>query len=660
MTFDCLRAWIPLKMINQLFRWRWYFGITLFGLLVLFKVHGVSLASWNDIIKDTTDDYRYLTVGVDRGIRSDEYAVSLPLVMAQCNHPDFFPRVNDRCNGTGMDMFICTPPCPVWNWTVIGQAGNWGYFLFGVERGMSWNWFLRYLIGFLFAFEFFLIWLDDDRPLALTAALAVTLGAPTQWWTTTVPYLNLFFFASLVFMKNLFIWRRTGWKLCAAFGLLVSISSFVFSNYPPFQLIYGMILILLSIEMVRVFNPMSRSRRLSFALLGFVFLLVFALCVYFAVVHAETIQRILNSSYPGKRVETGGSFRVFLSFQGWKLLSLFTPIRTSSFWNQCFVSVYFVPLIAFWGIVLKCRRKLFQVSFVFVPLLVLGGLTLVWMVLSWPLLVARGTLFYIVPPRRMAVVSSLLFLVLIFKLFKFCEQKNKVVKWLEIGGVCLLTVSFFIVSFLSDRRLLGYFVDTNWIRGVSMFLIAVSLLLVISIGLLRVNRRFFLGGYLAVSLLSGVYVHPLSIGVSPLKDKQLAEKVRSIEKKYGSGLWGCNTFTSAQFLIANGFRCLNGIQQVGNPSLWRTIDPEDEYQSIWNRYSHVLLNTRGDSEPTFELLRGDVFEAYCNKSDLDALGIDYLIWSGSKLREPWFEYLGRVRRHFIYKVSDESALSCDK
>lgn len=352
------------KMTRCLFNWRWYLGLGLFALLVLFKVHGVSLASWDGIVQDTTESYSYPTIGINRTIRSDEYAVSVPLVMAQCNHPSFFPCINERCNGTGMDMFIATPPNPVWDWTVVGQAPNWGYFIFGFERGLSWNWFLRYLIGFLFAFEFFLLWLHGDRPLAFTAALAVTLGSPSQWWTTTVPYLQLFFFASLVFAFKLFAWKSPRLKVLAGVGLLISLCSFSFSFYPPFQVLYGVTLLLFGAEMICLARRQFNESGCRFAWI--VLILTVAMLAwewgYFFSIHKETLLMITGSAYPGSRVFSGGSLRQFLEMQTWKFLCLFTPIRDTAFSNVCGISVFFVPMVALAYTVVRSGRKFFQIS----------------------------------------------------------------------------------------------------------------------------------------------------------------------------------------------------------------------------------------------------------------------------------------------------------
>ena len=205
-----------------------------FAVLVAGKFHGYSTGAWDEHVRDTLPSYSRPVLGSDRQIRSDEWCVSTPQVLAQCASPDFFPRVNRRVGG-GTDMFVATPCNPVWDWTAPGQFHNWGFFLFGAERGLAWNWWCRFLGLPLFAFLFFLGWLGRDGLLAATAALAVTLGAPTQWWDTTLPYLLLYFFAGLVFLRAV-VSPETGTaaRALSALGLFVSLASYAFAGYPPF------------------------------------------------------------------------------------------------------------------------------------------------------------------------------------------------------------------------------------------------------------------------------------------------------------------------------------------------------------------------------------------------------------------------------------------
>ena len=454
-----IRALAAVRMlVSRLFVWRWHLGLVLFALLVLLKVHGVSLESWNTIVQDITPSYRYPSIGVNRPIRSDEYAVSVPLVMAQCAHPGFFPRINERCGGTGMDMFISTPPTPVWDWTVVGQAANWGYFLFGFEHGLSWNWWLRYLLGFLFALEFFVIWLDGDRALAFVGALAVTLGAPTQWWTTTVPYLNLFFFASLVFLNKLFSWQQIAARLAAGMGLVVSLCSFSFSFYPPFQFLYGVALLLLGAEMVWLACRAAdqRIRACSWLVLALAALALAVEGCYFLSVHQETLSRMVASSYPGARCCLGGSLRKHLDMQAWKFVSLFTSIRAVDFRNACVISVFFVPMVPFACAAIRTGRVLVRESPVAVLLAGWAIVMQMWMAFSWPEKLARLSFFSQIKVERTAVVSSFLLLLLVFKVAQVAMRDKRACHKAVVAGSLVISYSLLATSLLLNPALRDY------------------------------------------------------------------------------------------------------------------------------------------------------------------------------------------------------------
>ena len=202
----------------------------LFALLVLLGVHGSSICEWNRVFKSQGDQSSFFSAGHSRGIRVDDWCVSQPFIFAQCKSEDFFPQKNNRVNG-GMDMFLQTPCAPVWDWTALGQIHNWGYFIFGANRGTAWSWWIRYLGLPFFAYFFFLIWCRGDRALSIVGALAVTLGAPTQWWDTTIPYHLLYFFAILAMVQVVSAARRLLWIALGGLGLLACVLSYLFVMY---------------------------------------------------------------------------------------------------------------------------------------------------------------------------------------------------------------------------------------------------------------------------------------------------------------------------------------------------------------------------------------------------------------------------------------------
>lgn len=635
-----------------LLRWRWVLGLGAFAVLVFMRAHGVSLDFWDHAVKDTTPDYRYWSIGKDRPIRSDEYVVSLPMVMAQCGHPGFFPRVNERINGTGMDMFVTTPPCPVWDWTVIGQAANWGYFLFGFERGLSWNWWIRYLLLFLFALEFFLIWLRDDAPLAFAGALAVTLGSPTQWWMTTVPYIELFFFASLVFLHKLFSWRSLWAQMSAGIGLLVSLSSFGFSFYPPFQLLYLAIMLPLAFAMVRHERCFSLRRPAPWVALGAVLVALGGVWWYFLATHWETLREIADSAYPGARIFVGGSLRQFFGTQTWKLINLFTPWRNVTFSNACEISVFFAPMIALFVVVAHAWRVLKREMSALLILAVLGLMMLGWTAFRWPEWLARATLLSHIGPHRMVMVASFLFLLMTFKVFSVCEKRGVTVGWLATALALSCSLAALVSSLMSAPQLLGYYLNRRPGLGILMLIVGGTLLVATSFALMRTQRRCFMASYVAVALLSGALVHPFSIGASPLRDKQLAVRIHDVIAEHGDGLWLCNDPYVAQFAGAHGARVLNGVHQAPNPGLWRAIDPDGRYQNAWRRYAHFSARIVPHCDVRAEVKRQTNSQVtwYLDRQAVERLNVKYLLWAGGKVREPWVDYIGRVRLNFIYEV----------
>lgn len=279
---------------------------------------------------------------------------------------------------------------------------------------------------------------------------------------------------------------------------------------------------------------------------------------------------------------------------------------------------------------------------------------LAWTLLQWSTDLARVTLFSRIGIGQVAVVSSFLFLLLTFKSVCCWGKQERIA---EMGSVflCLaLSLSALVVSFVLNPQLLDYFAGTNIIRGLPMLVLGVVLFAAISIGLLRHNRKLFIGAYGGVALLTGAFVNPLSIGVSPLRDKQLAEAVQDVIREHGDGQWLCNRSLVAQFLVAHGAHCVNGVQQVANAELWRKIDPSGTYETTWDRYAHVSVklvsagNVRAKVRPN----TNSQLTWFLDQNAIRALDVKYLVWSDEKIQEPWVEYLGRVRHHFIYKVSD--------
>lgn len=638
--------------------------LVLFAVLVCAKIHGFSIGAWDsrDFVPDTIPSYSRRVFGTDRTIRADEWSVSTPLAIAQCASPDFFPRINRRVGG-GTDMFLSTPCNPVWDWTVPGQFHNWGFFLFGAERGLAWNWWCRYLGIPFFAYLFFLGWLGRDRLLAATAAIAVALGAPTQWWDTTMPYILLYFFASLVFLRSLFDSSLgPARKAAAAAGLFVALCSYSFAGYPVWELLLLPPLLALCRETIRSENRKADggtcpSRNHPVWLLAAVLALVAAEFGYYASVHAGTIRIIAGSAYPGGRFCTGGSLPNFLRHIGLDVVSVFLPYEdfrpdpaTFAETNACRAARFFVPGTALLALLLFRRRRAIRFGVSDAVLAAWGAATVLWSALPFPRWFAKATGFWMVPAHRAEVAAGFVFLLLAFRAFSRAKPPpGHRFSFAVTVAAAASTVA--LASILIPAGTTAFFATP---AGAGFLAAGIALVAAISYGLAARDRRFFCGGYLVLSLVGGLTVHPLSRGLSPLWDKELSALVRDVDARE-PGRWMANVSPTGNFLLAQGLDCHPGTQQYADPGFWRVLDPDGSRERKWNRYAHRVIDVTHDEPSRIESPTTDSVRFSVNERQLRELGIRHLVWSGKKLREPWLKYEGRSRLHFVYTVLPEEA-----
>lgn len=637
---------------------RWVVPVCLlvFMLLVAGKIHGFSIGCWDGVgFSPTRSSFQ---CGVPRWIRLDEWRVSTPQVLAQCAAPGFFPAVNPRVGG-GTDMAISTPGNPIWDITVPAQFHNWGYFLFGAERGLSWNWWCRFLGLPLFAWLFFLPSLGHDRLLAAAAALAVALAAPTQWWDTTLPYILLYFFASLVFLRQLFLpGVRLAGKSAAALGLAVSLSSYSLAGYPVWEILLFPPLLFMAMETAHDawHSPASlsappRCPALPFALLFLVLAFLAAELVCFARLHADALRLVASSAYPGARVCLGGDFPQFLRHIGLDVLSFFLPYSAFSpdfaayaETNVCRASRYFVPGTALLALLLFRRRFSLRLRPASVALLLWGGVLLAWSSIPVPLWLAKASGLSPFPPHRAEVAAGFVFLLLVFRLFAASEASPPRLRFLP-PAVVLLSTSAALAAILLPSAARTFFASPA-----GLLFLAIGLLLAgaVSWGLADRRRLLFCGGYIALSLISGLPVHPLSAGISPIRDTRLADLVRAVDAQ-SPGRWISNTYRVGNYLLALGLDCHPGTQPYADPAFWRVLDPSQASERQWNRYAHRLLELEQPGAP-FIRAQGDVLRFSVNESQLRALGVSHLVWDGSPLREPWLKEEGHIHSHYVYTL----------
>ncbi len=617
----------------------------LFVLFVLIGIHGSSVGEWDRVFR-SRGSQSFVQLGVSRGIRADDWCVSQPFIYAQCNSDEFFPRYNRSVNG-GTDMFLQSPCAPVWDWTALGQMHNWGYFIFGANRGTAWSWWLRYLGLPFFAYFFFLVWCRGDRATSIVGALVVMLGAPAQWWDTTIPYHLLYFFASLVMAWVVASARRVVAVLLGGLGLLTSVLSYFFVMYPPFEILLLPALLVLMVYVIR--TGFARDH-IWWRIGTFLVVLagVAAVFFYFFQVHREALEVISRSAYPGTRVCRGGSLPYVSQRFLMDLVSLFTWGRgtTPESMNQCQAAEYcsmFVPVaVAFAWLAVKTRKVCgYETALALIVLVYVA-----WISMDWPAALAKYTGFSRLPPPRVSVIEGFLVLLLSLRLFtRMADSGLRMGPW----GWAGLTAAFALcrVTALFTSNLWGFVNGSG--TAMLRFEAALLLSLAVWVAFLGGRRRLFLSLTCATALLTGMFVHPVVNGLAPLYDAEISRVIKKIDGKR-PGTWWSNDRAVGQVPLALGLKCLAGTQQYCDRAYWRVMDPSGGHEHVWNRYGHRFVAGFSD-RPLFENRgRPDCIYHNVSEEQLGKLGVDYVIWRGRALRSKGMKAVAKVGSDIIYEV----------
>lgn len=636
--------------------------ISFFILFVSTGIHGFSIGCWDMYVPQPTESYSYPHIGCNgRAIRSDEWIVSTPQVFAQYASKEFFPRVNRNING-GTDMFMSTPCNPVWDWTVLGQFHNWGYFLFDIQHGLAWNWWCRYLGILLFSYFFFLTWLNGNRILAFTASLAVTFAPPTQWWTTTIPYILLYFFSTLFSIKIIFLSKgKIIYEILGAVTFTISLTSFAFAGYPIWSLLLIPALIILGHHVVKKsYESQERQtyvlrRQIFFVLIASSIVLVEIL--YYLKTYAPTIGIISNSTYPGARFSLGGSLSAICQHMKLDILSLFSTFSTfklspelqSIYGNQCEASRFFVPGVALTVVIIYSWRKLHCFKINDVLLFLYGIALLAWSTFSFPAWFAKLTGFYIFKAGRVEVIMGFIFMLLTFRIFSIRNEELlfKTFKH-EIAIItAIMSCMLLIFGLILPEGGNSFFVSLS---GIPFLFLGCFIVATISYGFIANAKYIFCIGWLFICVIGGLTVNPISRGVSPIKDKELAQMIKEIDQNE-PGIWISNHWVTGNFIMAQGVECYAGTQQYMHEDFWKTLDPTENNKVAWNRYGHRNFTITTDQTSNIEVVISDTLQITLNKNNFKDLNISYLVWTGQKRNEPWLELKGKSDNHFIYKVN---------
>lgn len=641
-------------ILDSLIRFRWLIALFVFILAVGLRLHMSSIGQFNLIFPTMSDGDSFREIiGISRAIRQDEWAVQAPTYFSQAYNGYAMNSFQQSLGGINMvlDYFA-----PVLDLTLIGKPFNWGYVFFGNEIGLSWYWSLFVILLFMSAFEMFWILTKKNRLLSFVGCLMIGFSPAVQWWM--MPHMPIVFLYGMAlfdigyyFFTSKSIWFS--WIL-TVLGV-IGFTGFALSIFPSLQIIVGIIsLVLLVVCLYRDREEITfRIRSIRLLQLGIMILMTGIIIGRFLLTNVDALKLLLNTAYPGKRVSTGGENGIASLLP--TLYTIILPFKGCNITNNSEIStfIHFSPFVLLLYPLISRRMKKEHDAMLGVgtALMVLLLIEIVFMCIGFTEIQAVITLFSY--NNRMPIsygFTSVIFTVWgMYAFWKYPDLLSKKQKMLfpVLFGLFYLT--------LIDDAL----VECCGKKLLLIEILIFTLMVVFTVYARRKTSAVLISGFM---IAMGGFVNPLCSGIGAITDHPVSEMIAEIREKEPDALWmtlGDRSGVTGNFVAANGARVLTGTNFYPDYEKWEILDPEGEQDPVYNRYANQYAFLT-ENETRFENPAADTINMYLTPSDLEKLGVTYLLSDQAETEEILasagvrFDIIGGQDGYTIYHLSQEA------
>jgi len=601
-----------------LYKRRYIVALLLLMFVMIFQYSGSSISIFNKFVQPSIDvDNKVL--GIERGIRSDEWAVNTPLIFSQNTLENKFNYFNDHLRLTNTDMFTIIN-APVLDVVSIGKPFDLGYIIFGNSIGMSFWWYGRLIALLLISFELCMIIANKNKLVSVCGMLLITFSSATMWWYSNfIVDLLIFGQFAIVLIDKFMITKNNYIKYLSMFGIFICAISYIFTFYPPWQIPLGYVFLALFIWVVLKNKGEYKINKKDILVISFFIILLGLILFRYYNFSNNTIKAVMSSDYPGERLELGGSAIANMFSYTYNFLMPFKNIG-----NPCehsaMLSFFPIPMIIAFIYMLKERKYKFVL-----PMLIISSLLFVWITFSTNVIFAKITMLFMVQPGRAVIALGLAQIYLLIYLLDNIKYKIINIKKVYLAIISLL-IAVFSLKIASSRLEIGYL---NYLTGsILVFALFSVIYLILNLDNIK-NKNRLLYLLIGLSILNGAFVNPIIKGTSVIYEKPVSKKIQSIISKDSSNWITDNlNFPVANYLIANGVKVLNCTNYYPNFDFWNKIFTSEkeisENRYKYNRYAHMQINLT-NSETILELVQADSLKLDLNYKKLLDLNIKYIL-----------------------------------
>lgn len=566
-----------------------------FVTLVVLQISGTSSGIAWQVLQGTTDPR--LISGVPRGIRSDEWLVQQGWVVSQIVHG--FPAINPHFPG-GMDMTVFND-LPTWDWATIFRPHTWGYLLLTPDSGISWYWWLPAVL-LISAIYLFGITIAPNKVFVSILVAGATYCSPfIQWWyqpTTILCTAWVFVVLSAIIwsLKSNSKFEKILWAtITGYFSVMVALEIYV-----PF--IVPGILIVMFCGLGIIFSFWNKYRKpaenikelvINLFPLSAAAITSLIVLIIWMINRQQTIQLILNTSYPGQRVVLSGSG---ISDPNVRPASLF-----GAPWSSLFKAVEGTPF----GTNSSEASSAFPIALIAAPALLLA-IVMIWKkyrTIEWPLVftLAITTIFvaflYLphwdfiakwfglsqVPAARLKIAFVMLLPIFVFYIIDISERYKFKKVWLLPSVVISTSAVVFIpiVVRLYEKTDYWNLLDGTWVISLFFVVLGTAMLFIRGASLLATSLIFI------AAFVSVWGVNPVYKGLYNLNETSIGKEVVDLNEDQ-AGIWiGVGSWVTADILTQLPVQSLSGVQTYPIQGMWNQLDPAHTFENEWNRLGHT-------------------------------------------------------------------------
>lgn len=649
LVFVSLNYYIDIKKLwNFIFKKRYIIAFLILLFMVINGYHGSSITIYNQQVQPNipVEDGQPI-LGQNRAIRSDEWAVTTPLILTQGSSINDFGVVNHTIMARDSQV-ILYPKYPVKDISILSSPNQIPYLFLPIEAAFSASWNLIWFALFFATFEFLRILTGDKRIVSLVGAVFITLAPAVQWWEAW----NLIAYGEIaIILFYRFIHSNTLWKK-VLYSVLIGWmgSCYIMTMYPAWMVPFGYFF--LAVVIWLIVSNKDKLKIKDFLLLIPIAIIVIAGIIAPAFIQGSDIYNLItNTVYPGARLSTGNP-------EGWKgMFDMFTNLASpyGAADNACemsqFISFFPIPIVLA-GIVSFKNYKKMKNDLLLNLLLVVAVFLSIWNFVVLPEFLVKITMLSMsTVPRSNIVLGFINCIILLILVSKYQEKQVSTKNILIRCGIAIVYVAFGL-----------FLVQTRYPVFMSFKIISLSAILFLPVTALFIigDKRFqkyLLAGLLILSIIGGIAVHPWNKGLSSIYEKPISKEIQELVKKDETAIFMVvdSSFYHANYICTNGAKVINTTNFYPNFDFWKKLDPNGEKENIYNRYAHIAINIT-EENTSFDLGLEDLISLKINLRDVAKYDVDYLV-SGKPLDTYSSEEYGLTKIYdqdgmYIYQTSN--------